>query len=142
MPAAASSFDNVVVRVVPRVDREEFVNVGVILFCATRRYLGCMLALDPARVLALAPDADVEGIRRQLEAVRAVCAGDPGAGPIAALPPSERFHWLVAPRSTVIQTSAVHGGLCDDPAAALERLFDLMVGRSALPASTGSTGSR
>jgi hypothetical protein len=121
------AFSYAVVRVVPRVEREEFVNVGVILFCAERRWLGCKLATDGARLRALAPGADAAEIARHLEGVRAVCAGDPAAGPIAALPPSERFHWLVAPRSTAIQTSAVHSGISDDPAAALERLYDKLV---------------
>lgn len=139
MPAQAA-FDHAVIRVVPHVAREEFVNVGVIVFCAARRFLGCEVALDAARVLALAPDADIEGIHRQLEALRAVCAGAPDAGPIAALPPSERFHWLVAPRSTVVQTSPVHGGLCDDPELALRNLFEVMV-RDRHAAAAGAIGS-
>lgn len=140
MPARAA-FDHVVVRVVPHVAREEFINVGVIVFCAAQRFLGCQLALDAARVRALAPDADLAGIERQLEAMRAVCAGAPDAGPIAALAPTERFHWLVAPRSTVIQTSPVHTGLCEDPAAALRHLYDRMVARPTPADPTGSRGS-
>lgn len=116
-------FDYAIVRVVPRVEREEFINVGVIVHAPTLRFLGCALHLDRARVAALAEGVDLDALARHLEAFRAVCEGRPGAGPIAALPPAERFHWLVAPRSAVIQTSPVHGGLCDDPAAALAELF-------------------
>jgi hypothetical protein len=123
----AHAFSYAVVRVVPRVEREEFVNVGVILFCAERRWLGCRLLLDAARLRALAPRLDTEEITRHLEALRAVCEGEASAGPIAAMSPSERFHWLVAPRSTAIQTSAVHAGVADDPRAALDRLFDTLV---------------
>jgi hypothetical protein len=121
------AFSYAIVRVVPRVEREEFVNVGVIVFCAERRWIGCKLAADSARLRALAPDVDGAEIARHLEGLRAVCEGAPGGGPIAALPPSERFHWLVAPRSTAIQTSAVHSGIADDPEAALARLYDTLV---------------
>jgi hypothetical protein len=126
VPALAFSY--AVVRVVPRVEREEFVNVGVILFCAERRWLGCRLRPDPARLRALAPAADTAEIVRHLDGLRAVCEGDATGGPIAALPPSERFHWLVAPRSTAIQTSPVHSGVAADPAAALAHLFETLVG--------------
>lgn len=122
MPALAP-FDYAIVRVVPRVEREEFINAGVVLYAPTRGYLACALRLDRARLAALAPDVDAEPLARHLEAFRRVCEGDRKAGPIAALPQTERFHWLVAPRSTQIQTSAVHGGVCDDPAAALRELF-------------------
>jgi hypothetical protein len=123
------AFDYALVQVVARVDRDERVNAGVILFCPAAAFLSCRLAFDDKRVLALAPDVDRSAVVAQLEAIRAVCAGDPAAGPIARLSPSERFHWLCAPRSTVVQPSAVHAGLCEDPDAALERLF-----RSAVPA--------
>jgi hypothetical protein len=122
MPAA-SAFDYAVIRVVPRVDRDELVNVGVILHCAEQGFLGCALALPEARLRALAPDLDLAAVARHLDGVRAICAGDPAAGPIAALSPSERFHWLTTPRSTVVQPSPIHPGRCDDPRAALERLF-------------------
>ena len=125
MPGAAFSY--AVVRVVPRVEREEFVNVGVILFCAERRWLGCHLVADPARLRALAPRVDTDEIARHLDGLRAVCEGEASAGPIAALPPSERFHWLVAPRSTSIQTSPVHAGVAEDPAAALAHLYETLV---------------
>lgn len=117
------AFDYVVVQVVPRVDRDERVNVGVILFCPAASFLGCRIALDAGRVRALAPDVDLPAVAAQLDAVRAVCAGDPAAGPIARLSPSERFHWLSTPRSTVVQPSSPHAGLCEDPGVALDRLF-------------------
>lgn len=122
MPARAP-FDYAIVRVVPRVEREEFINAGVIVHAPTLGYLGCLLRLDPGRLAALAPDVDGELLARHLDALRRVCEADRSAGPIAALPPAERFHWLVAPRSTQIQTSPVHGGVCDDPVAALRELF-------------------
>jgi len=126
--AAASPFQYAMVRVVPRVERGECVNAGVVLFCRPRRFLAAQVALDEARVLALAPDADLEAIRHHLDAFARIAAGNPGAGPIAALPASERFHWLVAPSSTVIQCSPVHTGLTDDPAGELERLVARLVG--------------
>jgi len=121
------AFDYVVVQVVPRVDRDERLNVGVILHCPTARYLGCRLALDEGRLRALAPAIDLAAVAGQLDAIRAVAAGDGAAGPIAALPPSERFHWLSAPRSTMVQPTLPHAGLCDDPAAALDHLFETAV---------------
>jgi hypothetical protein len=124
------AFDYTILQVVPRIERDERINAGVILFCPAAAFLGCRVALDPAIVRALAPDADVPAITAQLDAVRAVCAGDPAAGPIARLSPSERFHWLSTPRSTVVQPSAPHAGLCDDPAAALDRLFAATVSAS------------
>jgi Protein of unknown function (DUF3037) len=121
------AFDYVTVQVVPRVDRDERLNVGVILFCPTAAYLGCRIALDEGRLRALAPDVDLAALSGQLEAVRAVAAGEATAGPIAGLPPSERFHWLSAPRSTIVQPTPPHAGLCDDPAAALDHLFQVAV---------------
>ena len=121
-------FPYAVLRLVPRIEREEFLNVGVIVFCRTRRFLRARVALDPRRIQALAPDIDLECVQQHLDARVGVAAGDPGAGPIAALPQSERFHWLVAPSSTVIQTSSVHSGLCDGPEAVLDRLFEQLVG--------------
>jgi len=116
-----------VVRVVPRVERGECINVGVILFAREARYLAARIELDPARLRALAPEADVAAIERHLETLVAVCEGRPEGGPVAALPPPERFHWLTAPRSTVIQTSPVHGGVTTDPAATLEELLVALV---------------
>ncbi len=123
------SFDYAIVRVVPRVDRDEFVNAGVILYCRGRDFLAARVELDRSRLLALFPGAagDVDTIERALAAIPRICAGEADAGPIAALPPAERFHWLVAPKSTITQTSPVHSGLCDDPAAMLEHLVATMV---------------
>ncbi len=122
MPALAS-FDYAVIRVVPRVEREEFLNVGVIVFCRTRRYLEACVDLDRARLEAFAPISDLDDVIAFLAGIPRVCRGGPEAGPIGLLSPAERFHWLVAPRSTVVQTSAPHSGLCADPAAALRRLM-------------------
>ncbi len=125
------SFDHAVVRVVPRVERGEFLNAGVILYCRALDYLAARVRLDRARLAAFAPAAaelDIDALDRALALIPRLCAGEPGAGPIAALPQSERFHWLVAPRSTVTQVSPVHAGLCADPAATLDALFERMVG--------------
>lgn len=123
----AEPFQYAVLRVVPRVEREEFVNVGVIVFCRTRQFLRARVALDPRRIRTLAQDLDLEALQEHLDARVRIAAGDPDAGPIAALSQSERFHWLVAPSSTVIQTSSVHSGLCDEPEAAIDRLFEQLV---------------
>lgn len=125
MPGAP--FDYALVRVVPRVERGERINAGVIVFCPTRGFLGCRVQLDRDRLRALDPVADVERIERHLSAFAAVCRGDAIAGPIAALPAGERFHWLVGPRSAVIQVSEVHAGAAEDPSAALDRLFEGLV---------------
>jgi hypothetical protein len=124
---APSPFQYAIVRVVPRVERGERVNAGVVLFCRPRRFLDARMALDPERLRAIAPDADVDAVRGHLDAFCRIAEGDPGAGPIAALPASERFHWLVAPSSTIIQCSPVHTGLTDDPAAELDRLVERLV---------------
>jgi hypothetical protein len=123
-----SPFQYAIVRVVPRVERGECANAGVVLFCRPRRFLAARVALDAARVRALAPEADLTALQGHLDAFARIAAGDPDAGPMAALPPSERFHWLVAPSSTVIQCSPVHTGLTDDPAGELERLVARLVG--------------
>jgi hypothetical protein len=120
-------YDYAVIRVVPRVEREEFINVGVILSCPACEYLEARLQLDRARLAALDPTLDPELVERHLAAIPLVCRGDAGAGPIGQLSARQRFHWLVAPRSTVIQTSAVHSGLCGEPHAALEHLMQRMV---------------
>jgi DUF3037 family protein len=132
---AHSSFDYAIIRVVPRVEREEFINAGVILYCLTRRYLDARVELDERRLLALAPDADVELLRSHLESIPRLCAGGKAAGPIGQLPQKERFHWLVAPRSTMLQTGPVHSGLCEEPTKALEHLMQRMV-RPPLPSPT------
>ncbi len=122
-----SSFDYAVVRVVPRVEREEFVNVGVILICRERAFLSARVALDKERIRTLAPTLDIDEIDRQLELIPLVCAGDAEGGEIAQMPISERFHWLAAPKSTVIQVSPAHSGLTEDPEDTLERLLERMV---------------
>ena len=117
-----SSFDYAVVRVVPRVEREEFVNAGVIVFCLERQFLEARIHIDEARLKALWPEIDIDLVRQHLQAFPNICSGDPSAGPIAKLSQRERFHWLVAPRSTIIQVSPVHSGLCETPERAMERL--------------------
>ena len=126
MPATCS-FDYAVVRVVPRVDREEFVNAGVILFCLERDHLAARVELDRRRLRAVWPEADPDLVEEHLRAIPLICAGGEGAGPIGRLSRRERFHWLVAPRSTVIQVSPVHAGLCADPERTLVELVDRLV---------------
>jgi hypothetical protein len=124
---AGHPFQYAIVRVVPRVERGETLNAGVILLCRPKRFLAARVGLDEARLRALAPDVDVPAIETHLAAIERIARGDADAGPIAALGQGERFHWLVAPSSTVIQSSEVHTGLCDDPAEELEHLFDRLV---------------
>jgi hypothetical protein len=121
------AYDYAIVRVVPRVERGEFVNAGAIVSCQTRDFLKARIELDEARVLAIDPHADLDAIRMNLESITRICQGGPQAGPIGALTQRERFHWLVAPRSTIIQTSPVHTGRCGDPEAVLEHLLATMV---------------
>ena len=120
-------YDYAVIRVVPKVDREEFINAGVILSCPDLSFLEARIKLDESRLLALDPNVDLDLVRKHLAAIPIICRGGDGAGTIGQLPQRQRFHWLVAPRSTVIQTSPVHTGRCNDPAAALERLVATMV---------------
>jgi hypothetical protein len=120
-------FDYAVVRVVPRVDRGELLNAGVIVFSPTAGFLDCRIELDHARLLALAPSIDIAVVESYLEAIPKICAGGGEAGSIGDLPQRARFHWLVAPRSTVIQTSAVHSGVHEDPKVAMEGLFEKLV---------------
>jgi hypothetical protein len=123
-----SSFDYAVVRVVPRVEREEFLNAGVIVFCLEKNYLAAKVRRDDDRLKALWPEIDAALVGQHLDAIPRICAGDPSAGPIARLSLRERFHWLVAPRSTMIQVSPVHSGICENPEGALQRLFEQLVG--------------
>ncbi|MHB0971320.1 MAG: DUF3037 domain-containing protein [Thermoanaerobaculia bacterium] len=123
------SFDYAIVRVVPRVERGELLNAGVILFCPTEAFLEARIALDRERLLALDPNVDVATVESHLEVIPTVCKGGAGAGPIGALPQRARFHWLVAPRSTVIQLSPVHSGVGSDLHASLDALFDKLVSR-------------
>ncbi len=122
------AFEATIIRIVPRVEREEFMNVGAVLFCSARRYLRARIEADWTRLEHFAPGLfDRAELEEHLAQIVSVCNGDPAAGDIAALPPTERFQWLVAPRSTVIQCSAVHAGYCTDPDAALEHLLNAMV---------------
>ncbi len=121
------SFDYAVLRIVPRVDREEFINAGVIVFCLERDYLSARVALDHARLLALFPAADVALIEEHLRSVPLICDGAEGSGPIGTLSRRERWHWLVAPRSTVLQFSPVHTGLTEDPERTLAELTRTIV---------------
>ena len=122
-----SPFEYALLRVVPRVERGEFVNACVVLYCREKRFLEAAIDLDPERLRALDPRLDPETVRAHLEAARRVCAGGPGAGPIGLLPPVQRFGWLVAPRSTVVQPGPVHTGLAEDPQKALYHLLETMV---------------
>jgi hypothetical protein len=124
---SGSPFSYAVYRLVPRLERGERVNVGVVVFCRPLDYLAARTSLDDARVLALWPELDVAAVRPHLDAIERIAAGDPAGGPIAALDLTARFHWLVAPSSTIIQPSAVHTGMCADPPAQLSRLFDSLV---------------
>jgi len=119
MPA---SFDYAIVRVVPRVERQEFINAGIIAFCLEQKFLAARVRLDEVRLKALWPDTDIALVHDHLSAIERVCAGDAAAGPIAMLSQRERFHWLVSARSTMIQTSPVHSGLCDNTEGILDQL--------------------
>jgi hypothetical protein len=124
---AGHPFQYAVVRVVPRVERGESLNAGVIVLCRPKRFLAAKVGLDASRLRALDPDVDPATIQTHLAGIERIAAGDPSAGPIAALGQGERFHWLVAPSSTVIQPSEVHTGICDDPAEELDHLFERLV---------------
>ncbi|WP_345945188.1 DUF3037 domain-containing protein [Granulicella sp. dw_53] len=117
-----NSFDYAVVRVVPRVERAEFINAGIIVFCLQQRFLEARVQVEESRLQALWPGIDIELVRQHLEAIPRIAAGDPTAGPIARLSQRERFHWLVSPRSTIIQVSPVHSGLCDHPDQLMDQL--------------------
>jgi Protein of unknown function (DUF3037) len=122
-----SSYDYAIVRVVPRVEREEFVNVGVIVSCPAKEFLEARIEVDEGRLRAMDPHIDLDAVRTHLATIPAICAGGPQGGPIGRLSRRERFDWLVAPRSTIIQTSKVHTGRCTDPGTLLEHLLNTMV---------------
>ena len=124
---AQRSYDYAVIRVVPRVERQEFVNAGVILWCRDQEFIEARIELNEGRLRAVDASIDVEAVRRHLASFAIICAGGADAGPIGKLPKRERFDWLVAPRSTIIQTSAVHTGRCTDLNATMERLLETMV---------------
>jgi Protein of unknown function (DUF3037) len=124
---SGSAFSYLILRVVPSLERGECLNVGVVLFCRQKGFLGVRVAVDPARLRALAPDVPVADVEEHLAALVRVAEGATGAGPIAALPQSERFGWLAAPSSTIVQPSAVHTGLSADPRETLDGLFARLV---------------
>lgn len=124
---APEVYDYAIVRVVPRVEREEFINAGVIVSCQRSGFLKAAMALDEARLLALDAQVDLEIVHRHLGAIVSICEGQAGCGPIALLPYRSRFHWLTARRSAIIQTSPVHTGRSTNAAAALEHIMDRMV---------------
>ena len=126
----AQPFQYAVLRVVPRVERGEAINAGVVVFCRPLRFLGARAGLDEELLRALAPGCDAAEVRAQLETLVAVADGRPEGGHVAEMPQSERFHWLTAPSSTIVQPSAVHTGLTSDPEGELERLFEQLVSRS------------
>lgn len=122
-----STYDYAVIRVVPRVEREEFVNVGVIVSCPARDFLAARIEVDAGRLRALDPTLDVEAVLAHLATIPRLCAGGPEAGPLARLTARERFRWLTAPRSALIQCSPAHTGQCAEPNALVEHLLDTMV---------------
>jgi len=127
MPAAKAPFSYAIIRVVPRVERGERLNAGVVLFSRPRRFLAARVGLDAERLRAIAPDLEPAAVCAHLDAIERIAAGEADAGPIATMDQSERFGWLVAPSSTMIQPSRVHTGLTEDPAAQLERLYRELV---------------
>lgn len=127
MQEQLSTYDYAIIRVVPRVEREEFINAGVIVSCMKQKFLEARIALNEQRLLALYPDVHLGDVRAHLETIPSICKGGKDAGPIGELSQRERFHWLVAPRSTIIQTSPAHAGKCADPEAVLENLMQKMV---------------
>jgi Protein of unknown function (DUF3037) len=120
-------FEYALIRLVPRVEREEFINVGVILYCRQKKYLECKILLDEKRAIALNPEVDVHEVRENLLSIEKICRAEKDGGPIAKLDVASRFRWLTATRSTMIQSSKVHPGLCTDPDKLLEHLFETMV---------------
>jgi len=124
---ADPAFSYAVLRLVPRVERGESINVGVLVFCRPQQYLGVRTGLDETRARALWPELDLEAVRGHLEAIERIARGDPAAGPMAKLDTTARFHWLTAPSSTIIQPSEVHAGICSDPEGELAKLYDELV---------------
>lgn len=127
LDAPRSPYQYAIIRIVPRVERGECLNVGIVMLCRSRAFMGAAIALDEQRLAAFAPDLDPSTIRPHLDAIERIGSGDPAGGPIARLSIAERFHWLVAPSSTMIQASPVHTGLTDDPATELDHLVDSLV---------------
>lgn len=124
---AEPAFSYAVLRLVPRVERGERINVGVVVFCRPKQFLGVRTGLDEVRARTLWPELDLEGVRDHLAAIERIARGDPDAGPMAQLDTTARFHWLTAPSSTIIQPSEIHAGICSDPQRELDRLYDELV---------------
>ena len=120
-------FEYAIVQVVPRVERGEFINIGVVLYCAKRKFLDAVFNLDESRLRAFSSDINLDELAEYVKSYEAICKGTPTSGPIGKLPVPERFRWLTAPRSTVLQTSPVHTGLSDDPNQMLTRLYEQLV---------------
>lgn len=129
MSGSCDTYEYAVLRVVPRVERGERINAGIVLYCPQKRFLEARIHVDRERLRALDPELDAATVEEHLASARRVCAGGPEAGALGSLPPRERFGRVVAPRSTIIQPSPVHTGLCEDPEAALERLMRELVYR-------------
>lgn len=129
MPPSRSPFEYAVVRVVPDIERQEFLNAGLIMFCRPRRFLAVRTRLDEEALGALRPGCDAEGIREQLDFIEGVATGAVATGPFAAMTLSERFHWLTTPRSTVVQPGPLHAGTTEDPAGTFDHLYEVMVSR-------------
>ncbi len=127
MPAARSPFEYAILRVIPREDRGEAFNAGIVLHSRPRRFLAARVELDAQILRVMAPGCDPAIVQAQLDTIPRICAGDPAAGPMAALSKPERFHWLVSPSSTMVQPSPVHTGLTDDPPGTLDHLFETLV---------------
>jgi len=124
---AENLFEYAVIRTVPRVEREEFLNVGVVLYCRQEKFLRAMFEINENRIRAFSPDCNMQQMKEYLIAFEQICEGNQDAGPISQLPLAERFRWLTAPRSTILQTSSVHSGLCTDAAAMLLKLYQRLV---------------
>lgn len=120
-------FEYAVIRVVPKVEREEFINIGVILYCGPKKFLKCLIELDEKRLGALCCDVDVDELKGHIESFKKICSGGKDGGPIGKLSLAERFRWLTATRSTILQASKVHPGLVDDPELKLGMLFEQLV---------------
>ncbi len=131
------TYDYAIIRVVPKVDREEFMNAGVIVSCPAKEFLEARIEINEQRLMALDPTLEVGLIRDHLASIPAVCAGGEDAGLIGQLSQRERFHWLTAPRSTIIQTSPVHTGRCSDPEAVLDHLLDTIVRLAGVESPSG-----
>jgi hypothetical protein len=127
VPSPDDAFQYAIWRVVPSVERGEALNVGVVVYCRRRQFLAARVLVAEARLRALSPDLDVDAIRRHLDGMVRIAAGDPDGGAIAAMPQSERFGWLTAASSTIVQPSPIHTGLCGDPQAVLDRLYTRLV---------------